>query len=88
MLSLIFVGFRWSNFVHAVGHFESKYRFLYGYFSMYMKLVPGESAGVIATYYVSFLRMLMYVFLSGWFGVLDSSSALQVDAGWACHKSI
>lgn len=69
--------------VHAVGHFESKYRFLYGYFSMYMKLVPGESAGVVATYYVSFLRVLMYVFYQ-----VSIGSAMEVDARWDCHESI
>jgi hypothetical protein len=37
----------------AVGHFISKYRFIYGYYSIYMKLIPSGSAGTIMTYYVS-----------------------------------
>ncbi|KAG0610824.1 hypothetical protein M758_7G094500 [Ceratodon purpureus] len=37
----------------SFGHFQSKYRFVFGYFSMNLKLIPKQSAGVIATYYFS-----------------------------------
>jgi hypothetical protein len=51
----------------AVGQFQLKNKFIFGYFSMYLKLVPKKSAGVVPTFYVSTNLQSMKLVRYHWF---------------------
>ena len=54
------------QFLYLTGTgFQSKGSYLFGHFSMYIRMVPGDSAGTVTAFYVRQIFLLYYFIL--WF---------------------
>ena len=56
--------------------FQTKQRYRFGWFSMKLKLVAGDSAGVVTAYYVSLRACIRYSICAS----LMSSSSMLFDS--------
>lgn len=63
-VSIDFNKCRFSCLFSAAG-FASKTRYLFGRFSVQMKVHPGDSAGTVSTFYVSHLERFAFCVSSG-----------------------